>query len=175
MNYTTNYNLPQWEDTDVVTREDVNGAMASIDSAIANASPLVKLLDYTSPSATTSLTVDLSGIDFTQYWQIFMYVDIGTRYSRMRLNGVSSGYQCYSVGVTNPTAKTQVDLVVSGMMITFCPVHNGNVSLSTCSVSPYRSVYDYATPVTWANWNSITLFEDTLPAGSKVVMYGVRK
>ena len=37
MTYTTNYNLPQWEDTDIVKREDVNGAMAVIDAAIAAA------------------------------------------------------------------------------------------------------------------------------------------
>ena len=37
MNYTTNYNLPQWEEADRVTRGDVNNAMAVIDAAIANA------------------------------------------------------------------------------------------------------------------------------------------
>ena len=35
MNTTTNYSLPQWEDTDRVTREDINGAMSAIDGAIA--------------------------------------------------------------------------------------------------------------------------------------------
>ena len=35
MNHTTNYNLPQWEDTDRVTRTDVNAAMSTIDAAIA--------------------------------------------------------------------------------------------------------------------------------------------
>ena len=34
MNHTTNYNLPQWEDTDRVTREDINGAMSVIDAAL---------------------------------------------------------------------------------------------------------------------------------------------
>ena len=34
MNTTTNYSLPQWEDTDRVTREDINGAMSAIDGAI---------------------------------------------------------------------------------------------------------------------------------------------
>ena len=34
MQHTTNYDLPQWEATDAVRREDVNGAMSSIDSAI---------------------------------------------------------------------------------------------------------------------------------------------
>lgn len=35
MNTTTNYSLPQWEATDRVTREDINGAMSAIDGAIA--------------------------------------------------------------------------------------------------------------------------------------------
>ena len=34
MNHTTNYNLPQWEDADRVTRGDFNGAMQSIDAAV---------------------------------------------------------------------------------------------------------------------------------------------
>ena len=34
MNHTTNYNLPQWEDTDAVKREDVNGALAAVDAAL---------------------------------------------------------------------------------------------------------------------------------------------
>ena len=34
MNTTTNYSLPQWEDTDRVTRGDMNDAMQSIDTAI---------------------------------------------------------------------------------------------------------------------------------------------
>ena len=34
MNHTTNYDLPQWEDSDVVRRADVNSAMNSIDAAI---------------------------------------------------------------------------------------------------------------------------------------------
>ena len=35
MQHTTNYNLPQWEDTDAVKREDMNAAMSAIDTAIA--------------------------------------------------------------------------------------------------------------------------------------------
>ena len=35
MNHTTNYNLPQWEATDAVKREDMNGAMSGIDAALA--------------------------------------------------------------------------------------------------------------------------------------------
>ena len=34
MNYTTNYDLPQWEAGDRVKRADMNGAMAAIDAAL---------------------------------------------------------------------------------------------------------------------------------------------
>ena len=34
MNYTENYNLPQWEATDAVKRADVNGALAAVDAAL---------------------------------------------------------------------------------------------------------------------------------------------
>ena len=37
MQHTTNYDLPQWEATDAVKREDVNGAMSAVDTAIAGA------------------------------------------------------------------------------------------------------------------------------------------
>ena len=36
MNHTTNYDLPQWEDSDRVTRSDMNAAMAGIDAALAS-------------------------------------------------------------------------------------------------------------------------------------------
>ena len=53
MQHTTNYNLPQWEDTDAVKREDVNAAMSAIDAAIKAADTEsseklhVELLTYT--------------------------------------------------------------------------------------------------------------------------------
>lgn len=35
MNYTENYHLPQWEETDRIMRTDFNEAMANIDGGIA--------------------------------------------------------------------------------------------------------------------------------------------
>ena len=41
MNHTTNYNLPQWEDADRVTRADMNAAMSAIDTALAGTGRIV--------------------------------------------------------------------------------------------------------------------------------------
>ena len=35
MNYTENYHLPQWEETDRIMRTDFNDAMANIDQGVA--------------------------------------------------------------------------------------------------------------------------------------------
>ena len=37
MNYTENYHLPQWEETDRIMRTDFNDAMANIDQGVARA------------------------------------------------------------------------------------------------------------------------------------------
>lgn len=40
MNYTENYHLPQWEETDRIMRTDFNDAMANIDQGVAQAAVL---------------------------------------------------------------------------------------------------------------------------------------
>lgn len=42
MNHTTNYSLPQWEDTDAVKREDMNAAMSTIDAAMSGGRCYIK-------------------------------------------------------------------------------------------------------------------------------------
>ena len=51
MQHTTNYSLPQWEDTDAIKREDVNGALAAVDAAIAGASLEIQTGSYGGASA----------------------------------------------------------------------------------------------------------------------------
>ena len=52
MNHTTNYNLPQWEATDAVKREDMNAAMSAIDAALSGAGNCsIGYLTYTGTGA----------------------------------------------------------------------------------------------------------------------------
>ena len=67
MNHTENYNLPQWETSDRVTREGVNNAMSSIDAAIAGASPLVRLREYTMEADASRFDLSLAGLDVSSY------------------------------------------------------------------------------------------------------------
>ena len=68
MNITTNYNLPQWEAKDRVTRESVNDAMSSIDSALAaGASPWVKVAEATLDADAEPATFTFDAFDASDY------------------------------------------------------------------------------------------------------------
>ena len=76
MNYTENYQLPQWEENDRILMADFNEAMSKIDGAIAqvSAQPSYVLLkdepmegDYQ-----FSLRIDLSDIDWNQWQAVCM-------------------------------------------------------------------------------------------------------
>ena len=53
MNYTENYHLPQWEETDRIMRTDFNEAMANIDGGIAETRNAAALAQMTADTART--------------------------------------------------------------------------------------------------------------------------
>ena len=67
MNHTTNYNLPQWEDTDAVRREDVNAAMSTIDAAIAGAGGAKLIRDVTLTVAINTFSLAAGYLDWSKW------------------------------------------------------------------------------------------------------------
>ena len=58
MNYTENYHLPQWEETDRIMRTDFNDAMANIDQGVAQAAVVpVAVGSYVGKGAAQEITV----------------------------------------------------------------------------------------------------------------------
>lgn len=66
MEYTTNYHLPQWVETDRILMEDFNQAMANIDK---NAGE-IKLAERTVTEAVNEVDFDFSGIDLSRFSEI---------------------------------------------------------------------------------------------------------
>lgn len=185
MNYTENYSLPQWEDTDRVTRESVNGAMAAVDSAIAGASPWVKLLDVTLGADTTRYDLDVSGIDLTQYAMVYIrpwLTSSSTNTCPFYCNGqVGSHYQSRSatrsdagsVGVLNAGDEAEIRIFGNETRVHFYTVSHLMVgSVEQEPVSPNPSV---ATGTTLRTINFIPSSNYTLKAGSRIVVYGLKK
>ena len=73
MNYTANYQLPQWVETDRIMMADFNEAMARVDQGIGELdakSAYVPLKDYTvEEEYVFSMSLDISDIDWNQ-WQV---------------------------------------------------------------------------------------------------------
>ena len=94
MDYTTNYHMPQWVESDRIMMEDFNEAMAAIDGgikaaqdtadggaaaaenaqatadsalALAEENCYVKLWETTTSSTTSQISIDLSGVDLSTF------------------------------------------------------------------------------------------------------------
>ena len=75
-NYTTNYQLNQWEPTDQVQRTDFNADNAKIDAALAVLGHAQVLDTVTLAQANNSFGFDISGIDWTACQMLLISVDV---------------------------------------------------------------------------------------------------
>ena len=76
MKKTTNYQLSQWDAGDRILREDFNQDNKKLDNAIAalrDASPVVKLLDFTARSSQSKMEISLADIDLSDYRELWIY------------------------------------------------------------------------------------------------------
>ena len=91
LNYTENYQLPQWVESDRVLMDDFNAANAKVDQALfklEQKSLFVKLKEVTVSSQTRDVTLDISGIDWGAYQYVLLDADLkGSGDCELRLNG----------------------------------------------------------------------------------------
>lgn len=189
MQHTTNYNLPQWEASDAVRREDVNGAMSAIDAALAGlAPPLVKLYDVTTEGDQYTVYVRLSGVDLTPYRALYFSADpVVTGETHMQVIDVTS-YNYMKLGAESGTSYTSTDCG-SSKMDNFYRLHlssvirphgDGHVQIATfatsLAVQATLNFYSYAGA--WADFPGFKLYctngLDRLRAGSRFTIYGIR-
>lgn len=164
MNYTTNYNLPQWEEADRVTRGDVNDAMAVIDAAIANAGGGLQLLKtVTTTYDSSSVTIDVSDVDFSAWRRVHLiiYFSTGTGAWKPRFNSVT-------VDSVNATMNWRTHITLD----TFCNRDMGiSGILAAANMWTGFSVIEF-----FKSLNTVTLLPTlsnyTFPAGGVITIYG---
>lgn len=79
MNYTENYQLPQWEETDRVLRVDFNAAMSKVDTTLRHlfVQPTFwPLKEYISEEASPQLDIDVSDISWEEYLFVLIYFSL---------------------------------------------------------------------------------------------------
>ena len=73
MNYTENYQLPQWVETDRIMMEDFNEAMAKVESGITAATGKVVLSDITVQEETSQIVLDFQQVDLEQFYLLELW------------------------------------------------------------------------------------------------------
>jgi hypothetical protein len=191
MKKTTNYQLNQWDETDRILREDFNADNAKIDAAIAEASPLTKILDVTISQAAQQIDLDVSEIHFENYYELILYAEV-TQYVDMRLNNCngSSDY-CSATDLLSNNSSIFASLMKaqSGMNCLHIFSTRDNYIFGTvlCMSSSYSGTnFFFSRSFSNKAVNANTLLSNQLktmnfyssngiPAGSRFVMMGVKK
>ena len=192
MTKTTNYQLNQWAKSDRIRMDDFNADNAKIDAALkANADaiaetvaafPLVKIKEVTLGSSTAAYTLDVSDVDFTQYYSIELFCDAASISGgiSLQVNGITSGYcQGNASGGGSGYDSTTANMgLLGGKMMFYQPAAGAYVGCCYFwgSSSNSFSGYQYVAPCTWDNLTSFNLTRKSgIPEGTKITLLGIRK
>ena len=194
MNYTENYQLNQWEESDRVLMEDFNADNEKIDAALAEikaAGAMVKLLDLTLEEDTQKWDIDMSSIDLTQYQKLLLYPHLKgntDQWVYMHINGLTSGYTspnnatdyCGNIPMTNNTSRQNFGVCEFTFHLELPRIYVTQIGVTTPTSLP--SFRGYTCPaldsgVTYLN--TLNLWFDSssyrILSGSAAQIYGVKR
>jgi len=205
MKQTTNHQLNQWDKTDRIQMEDFNADNAKIDAALAAeaaareaavateasareagdaAVPLVKVADVTLQAAASQFDVPVGTITAEEYTCLFIrpLLDFGSTNSyctvrcnnttgyRMAGNSKDYGGQAYSNRYAGNDTALEIFLNANGVyMFSRSMTYQGN-SDTFCAQVTDNSVAENGIQTL-----NFILSEDTFNAGSRVIVYGLKK
>ena len=177
MQYTSTYQLNQWEKTDRVLRTDFNNDNQKIEEALMNVARYIKLKEITTEQAVTDgiVEIDVSDIDFAA-WQ-YVHVDVqpkGGSQVNIRINNQSgncnyaypaNGYSAAGNGLMGYITGNSSDYYAE--RITFMPGRLGNRRID-CRI---RRIYGWCTVVNFSDFEKL-VFAGSLQAGTKFIIWG---
>ena len=204
MQQTTHYQLNQWEPEDRILRTDFNSDNARVDAALAGlkaASLMEKVLDVTTTEAAYLVEVDVSGIDFTQYRQVDIYVRtkmaarstvnfflnqaLEQEYYIMKTSSISTGYSSGSNTAVMASWKSDPSLTAVVHLEMGMPWAGNPVQciLYHCAVGPsYVDASVSQRSSTSIKWDTLTklvlqanLESEVIPAGANITVMGVKR
>ena len=194
MNHTSNYQLPQWEESDRILRTDFNGAMNKIEEGLTGLegqAPAVKLREFTVSQAAESVSLDLSGLDLAAYPALRLRAESGGAVNAavgLRVNGLESDYEYRSPSSLNPITDSMITLGSYGessVTVELRPFggwlayYTDGLSYSGSRVSGVwnRGIHRQASYGQITSLQLVCLGDEgeQVAAGTKVVLYGLRE
>ena len=186
MNYTENYQLPQWEETDRVLRTDFNGAMAKVDQslgALEKKDSYILLKDYTvEEEYIFSMNLDISDIDWNQWQTVCM--DIWTFNSQggiaeVKVNGGGS-HVSMGGSRSEPFAEGVISSIESEtynarpIRIYFFPMKDSRNLIRAISMTDDSFCYSYlSTAFSQAATINVSTHDSAFRTGSRIAVWGL--
>ena len=170
-NYTTNYKLPLWEGGDDFVREEFNEAHEKVDAALGTMadeiarvdgkSRFTKLKEINVTTATTSLTISLADIDWSQWDKVHldMYTTNGQGMT-MYLNSDGSNYY---VSLSNSMSGDGIYLP----RMTFWPCYMADRYVMLSSMTQIVTM-----PKSYTELTRLVISGGTMNAGAKFIFWG---
>ena len=171
------------ENTDAIAAEAA--ARAEADEAVKAALPLVKILDFTTEAPAPQ--VDLTVPDLTQYASVTLCLEAaGCPDLALRVNG-STDYECCNAAGSGSGGDYCTELVElwAEDQHPWADIHFSwprpgapvRALYFTVRDSTYQGFHCYCQNCTWDEVTAFNLLADsgTVPAGTRVLMYGIQK
>lgn len=178
MQKTTNFGLNQWEKTDRIMMEDFNADNAKTEEALTaiwDTIPLVKLDHFTATESTSQIVFDLSKINLKEFATLRISIrsfetSVPATYVLLTVNQITTGYPNNSdstdkylarLSVDNATCSAEVEIDVGRYLR--C-INRTPITVETVTSMELLAV----------NSSMSTSTPSSLPAGTKVTLYGLK-
>ena len=193
---TEHIGLHQWESTDSFLREDFNEDNRKIDEEVGKliaAVPIIKLGEITTSESARQVDVDLSEIDFSQYWEVQFHIHGNTSQTcvlYVRLNGAAGeeDYEYKSAHGNNYASNylSAISLGYPGSMDYYSAkvtIFSSPVFISAHTEGYGKAIQDqrsYATQTSGVTFSTLQVMNlvasiGTIDAGLKIEIYGVKQ
>ena len=193
MNYTENYQLNQWVETDRVLMEDFNDNNEKIDAAIAAVQETVRyvlIAEATLNTAGSRLSMNVFNVDWSSYLKLELFVTghAASGNLALQVNKLTTGYYSSGAGTgsTGSASNNGSSLAVwisqgnvaAGLAEFPTPHPAASVTCFNAAAAASGSSLSYSTgvkiaPITWSQLRTFDL-TGNLPAGCRMCLYGVR-
>lgn len=185
MNYTENYQLPQWVESDRVLMDDFNAANAKVDQALTEnkelCSNFVCLAQAAVKSQSQVINIDCSDISFADYYYIFLEaVYTGNGDLHLYVNGDNHIVNSVCALMSSMTAQTGLAMFPAGTFggVILTPRCRGDWPITSIYYSVdglgsgkyHRLTYREIQSINWKVENS----GEYIGEGSHFAMWGLR-
>lgn len=198
MTKTEHYQLNQWEKTDRILREDFNEDNRKIEAALCSV-PYTKILHVKTETAQQTVDLQVADLKLVQYASVQLYCSIPCQgvTVNLRVNHLTENVYCRSYCDTSESHFSESaawdklaqwtaadDRTPSVNLLFHPPAAGASIVCQFCYAMVNTNNYTYfnyiagTQTVTWDTLKSFNISCENnvlIPAGSEIVLYGIKK